>query len=421
MSQPHLFCQRRFFTMFGCMALTAFNDNYYKNALIILITYVLASELHENAALLISVASACFIVPFLLFSGIAGTLADKYPKQWLVRRLKLVEFMLFAGAGIALMSHHITAMMAMLFLLGALAAFFGPVKYAILPELLKRNELLAGTGMVEGGSYVAILLGTIAGSLLVMQPHGTALVAASMAAVGLVGIVAAWNVPETRVAQPALKVHYNLILSIWQMLKVSFLTPTILTAILGISWFWAIGGTYLVQLAVFTKDVVGGSEQIVSFYMALFTIGIAIGSLTCAQLIRRVRAGMLPPLALIGVLICGLDLCFTGYGLPKPTGELIGFSQYFTSLAHYRLVADLLIMAFCGGLFVVPLYTQLQTDSNEAERARVIASNNVMNALFVTAASLLAAGLYALNLEVREVLLGFALLNIPVIARVFWK
>lgn len=421
MSTP-LIAQRRFFSIFSCMALTAFNDNYYKNALTILITYVLAAELGKNAALLISIASACFIVPFFLFSGLAGTLADKYPKQRLVRVIKAVELVLFAAAGAAIISHQITFMMIMLFLLGTLAAFFGPVKYAILPELLKRDEILPGTGLVEGGTYVSILLGTIAGSLLVMMDGGVYWVAGSMVAVAALGLFAARAVPQTAVADPTLKVNYNIATSVWGMLKVAFVTPSILTAILGISWFWAIGGTYLIQLAVFTKDVVGGSEQVVSLYLALFTIGIAVGSLACARLTKRMRrAELLPPLALAGVMICGIDLCIAGYGMPAPTGELLDLKDYFSQFAHFRLVADLVVMAFCGGLFIVPLYTLLQTDSNESERARVIASNNVMNALFIAAASLLAALLYMLKLQVTEVLLIFALLNVPVIGRFFWS
>ncbi len=416
----HLATSRRFTPMFGAMALAAFNDNFYKNALIILITYRLAADSGQHAAFLISLASAAFIVPFFLFSGLAGNIADKISKSYWVRILKIVELGLYIVAGVALHSENEWFMLFALFLLGTLSTFFGPVKYAILPELLKRDEILPATGMVEGGTYVSILIGTLLGALLVLKPNGEWIVSGIMAFIGVIGVVVAYMVPITQAAQPKIKLHWNIFASIWDMLKVAWKNPIILAAIFGISWFWSIGATYLTQLPVFTKEVVGADEQVVSLYMGIFTIGIAIGSLLCSRIVRKVSGGILSPLALAGVMLTGLDLCWVGHHMPAPGATLIGLATYFETIAHIRLLVDLALMSFCGGLFIVPLYALLQTDSHEHERARIIASNNVVNAMFISVASVLAAVLYRFELEVRDVLLIFALLNAPIIV-LLWK
>lgn len=411
---------RRFMPMFGAMALAAFNDNFYKNALIILITYRLAADSGEHAAFLISLASAAFIVPFFLFSGIAGNIADRTSKSRWVVTLKIVELGLYILAGVALHSNHVWFMLFALFLLGSLSTFFGPVKYAILPELLKREQILPATGIVEGGTYVSILIGTLLGALLVLKDNGEWIVSGIMAFVGLLGVISAWLVPLTEAKQPSLVIRWNIVAGIIDMLKVAWKNSLILAAIFGTSWFWSIGATYLTQLPVYTKQVVGANEGVVSMYMGIFTIGIAAGSLLCAKLVQKIPGRTLSPLALAGVMLTGLDLCWVGYHLPAPTGPLIGFNNYFDSVAHIRILVDLTLMSFCGGLFIVPLYALLQTDSDEHERARIIASNNVVNAMFISVASVLCAVLYRLHLEVRDVLLIFALLNMPIIA-LLWK
>lgn len=406
--------------MFGAMALAAFNDNFYKNALIILITYRLAADSGQHAAFLISLASAAFIVPFFLFSGLAGNIADKVSKSLWVRRLKIVELGLYMLAGVALHSNHVWFMLTALFLLGSLSTFFGPVKYAILPELLKRDEILPATGMVEGGTYVSILVGTLLGALLVLKPNGEWIVSGIMLFIGVMGVVVAYMVPVTKAAQPKIVIRWNIFASIWEMLKVAWKNPIILAAIFGISWFWSIGATYLTQLPVFTKEVIGADQQVVSLYMGVFVIGIAVGSLLCSRIVSKIPGGILSPLALAGVMLTGLDLWWVGSHMPPHGGVLTSIGTYFDSVAHIRILADLIIMAFCGGLFIVPLYALLQTDSAEGERARIIASNNVVNAMFISVASVLCAVLYRFDFEVLDVLLAFAVLNLPVIV-LLWK
>lgn len=419
MTSIKLLLSRRFGPMFTCMALGAFNDNFYKNALIIITTYSLAKKVGIEPATLLSIASACFILPFFLFSGLAGELADHFPKHRMVRALKATEFVLILLASAALITQHSWSLMLILFLLGVQAAFFGPTKYAILPELLKKDELLLGNAMVEAGTFLSILLGTLIGGLLILQPHGTQIVAVSLIVASFVGLWMAWQVPQTQVMKRELTINYNVFDSTWKMVRHAFENPGLIFPILGISWFWSIGATYLTQLPVFTKEIIGADEKVVTLFNGVFTVGIALGSFYCPLVIKWFgkRAHYLSAIALTGVLIFGIDVCFIGHHAATPApDELLGLLDYLTSsTSHLRLAVDLFLLAFCGGLFIVPLYTQLQTASAEHERARTIASNNVMNALFIATASILAAIMFGMKFTVLQVLFVFGLLNIPVI------
>lgn len=412
-----LVSSRRFGAMFAAITLSAFNDNFYKNALVILLTFVLAEQMGIETSVLISIASAFFILPFFLCSGLAGELADAMPKHKLVRILKITEALLMFLAAGALIIEQTWILLGLLFLIGVQAAFFGPTKYAILPQLLKREELLLGNGLVEGGTFLSILLGTLIGGLLILQYHGIYMVAAIIVALGLLGVWAAWRVPETPVVNTALRINYNIFQSTWRMVHHAFGNAKISMPILGISWFWAIGATYLVQLPVFTKNVLGGNEIVVTLFNGVFTIGTALGSFICPYIVEKMHARDVSPLALTGVLIFGLDLCWVGAHIVPPGADvLMGLIPYLTaSFDHIRIALDLFLMAFCGGIFIVPLYTQLQTQSEPQERARTIASNNVVNALFIATASVLASVLFAYEFSVLHVLLIFSLLNIPVI------
>lgn len=405
--------------MFVAMALGAFNDNFYKNALIIITTYSLAAKIGIEAATLLSIASACFILPFFLCSGLAGEVADRLPKYQWVRVLKVTEFVLILFASVALVFQHSWSLMAILFLLGVQAAFFGPVKYSILPELLKKEELLQGNAMIEAGTFIAILLGTLVGGLLILQPNGAVIVAAALVSASAIGLWAAYRVPVTTVCELSMRLNYNIFTSTWRMVRHAFENHGLIFPILGISWFWAIGATYLTQMPVFTKEIIGADEKVVTLFNGVFTVGIALGSFFCPLAVKFLgaRAKHLSAIALTGVFAFGVDVCFIGHHASPPTpNELLGLMDYLTASEHHvRLAVDLFFLAFSGGVFIVPLYTQLQTASAEHERARTIASNNVMNAFFIATASILAAVLFGLAFNVLQVLFIFALLNLPVI------
>ena len=408
-----LLLQRRFAPMFLCTCLSAFNDNYFKNALTILITYQLSQSMHANPASIISLAAALFILPFFLFSGIAGRVADRYAKHSLVRISKFTELFLFVCATIALLNAHIYGLLIVLFLLGVQATFFGPVKYAILPSLLKENELIAGNGMTEAGTFVTILLGTMLGGLLILQPHGAEIVGISMIAMSFIGLIASYYVPHTDTANKEVKLSFNPISTTIEMLKISSANPMIWFAILGISWFWAVGATYLTQLPVFTKNVIGGNEEIVTLFMATFSVGVGIGSLACNRIMHGKVNLRYAPWALLGIAITGFDIWFATANVHQATDQIIGIKNYLNDWQDWRLVLDLALLSICGGLFIVPLYTLLQTRGQDSMRARSIAGNNVINAFFISVASLAAAGAYSQGFDVRDVFFVTALLGFP--------
>ena len=420
MTSLKLLLSRRFGPMFTCMALGAFNDNFYKNALIIITTYSLAKQMGMEVGILLNIAGAAFILPFFLFSGIAGEMSDRVAKHQLVRILKITELLLVFVASIALLVQHSWSMLITLFLLGVQAAVFGPVKYSILPELVTKDELLHGNAIIEGGTFLSILSGTLIGGLLILRPNGPAIVAMVMLSASVLGVWAAWRVPTTHVKSSNLRINYNIFSSTWRMVRHAFENPGLIFPILGISWFWAIGATYLTQLPVFTKEIIGADEKVVTLFNGVFTVGIALGSFYCPLVIKWLgeRAKHLSVIALIGVFAFGVDVCFIGHHVAPPDADdaLLGVVGYLTaSPSHIRLAIDLFLLAFCGGMFIVPLYTQMQMMSDEHERARTIASNNVMNALFIATAFALAAFLFWLEFNVLQVLFIFALLNLPII------
>ena len=403
------------------MALGAFNDNFYKNTLIILTTYSLAAKMGYEANTLLSAAQFVFILPFFLCSGLAGEIADRVPKHQLVRILKVTEFVLVVAASVALVFQNSWTLVTVLFLLGIQAAVFGPVKYSILPELVTPEELLQGNAIVESGTFLSILSGTVIGGLIILRPHGPETVAMMMLVAAALGLWAAWRVPLTYVKSSELKINYNVLSSTWRMVRHAFENPGLIFPILGISWFWAIGATYLIQLPVFTKEIIGADERVVTLFNGVFTVGIALGSFYCPFVIKYLgsRARHLSAIALTGVFVFGLDVCFIGHHVAatvQDDDELLGIVAYLTaSPSHIRLAVDLFLLAFCGGMFIVPLYTQMQRISAEHERARTIASNNVMNALFIAVASGITAALSAMGFSVLNILFVFALLNLPVI------
>jgi acyl-[acyl-carrier-protein]-phospholipid O-acyltransferase/long-chain-fatty-acid--[acyl-carrier-protein] ligase len=417
MSVSNLLFGRRFGAIFACITLSAFNDNFYKNALVILLTYQVADKLGIDPSVMISMAAAFFILPFFLCSGLAGELADAMPKHKLVRILKVTEVVLMIAAAVALYVQWIYALLAILFFIGVQAAFFGPMKYAILPQLLKREELLVGNGLVEGGTFLSILLGTLVGGALILQPSGVLIVSATLVVISLVGAWAAWFVPVTDVAHPEIRLNYNVFISAWRMVRHACANPALLVPILGISWFWAIGTIYLTQLPVFTKEVIGGNEMVVTLFNGSFTIGVALGSFLCPYIAKFFEARRISQWALAGVFLFGLDLCWMGFHFSRAEADaLMGLVPFLkSSLDHVRITLDFLLMAFCGGVFIVPLYTQLQVNSVPIERARTIASNNVMNAMFIATASGISSILFAQKVSVLNVMLLFTLLNVPVI------
>ncbi|WP_342643258.1 MFS transporter [Rhodoligotrophos ferricapiens] len=413
-SQFGLLTKRRFLPLFITQALGAFDDNVLRNAIAILITFHLAVKQDLNAPLLVTVAAALFIAPFFLFSALAGQLADKYDKGSLVRAIKLGELGFAIVAGASLFTENAAFMLSVLFLSGTLATFFGPIKYGILPQHLNERELVGGNAMVETGTFLAILLGLLFGGLVVMTNHGIAIVAATMVVTAIAGYLVALAIPKAPPPAPDLKIDWNLLSATQAVLAYAFRDRVILQAMLCISWFWAIGAVFLAQFPSFTRLVLGADEAVSNLLIAAFTVGIAIGSLLCNRLLRGAISARLAPLAGLALTLCALDLVWASSGLPPagPQTRLMGFMDFLSTIQHWRVMADLTGMAIAGGLFVVPLYALMQSESPPELRSRIIAAANIMNALFMAAATGLAAALIGAGISIHGVFLVFGLINL---------
>jgi len=397
--QFHLLQEKRFLPFFSTQFLGAFNDNVFKNALIVLLTFHAASWTTLKPELLSNLAAGIFILPFFLFSATAGQLADKYDKAKLARLVKVLEIgiMGVAAAGFALKS--LSWLMAALFLMGLHSTLFGPVKYAILPQHLKENELIGGNALIEAGTFVAILLGTLAGGLLAAMDNGPAWISGFALAVAVAGYLTSRGIPAAPPPAPELKINLNPVSETWRNIGFARGNRTVFLAILGISWFWLYGALFLAQFPAYAKNVLGGGEMAVTLLLAVFIVGISVGSLLCERLSgKHVEIGLVP-FGSIGLSLFGLDLAFASPAA-LPAGAPLSLLALLAMPEIWRVLVDLLLIGVFGGFFIVPLYALVQVRSSEAMRARVIAANNILNALFMVAGSLAAAALLGHGLSI---------------------
>ena len=412
-SQFSLLAARRFGPFFGTQFLGAFNDNLFKNALIVLLTFQTAQWTVLKPELLANLAAGIFILPFFLFSATAGQLADKYDKAMLARLVKLLEIaiMLIAGAGFSL--HSLALLLSSLFLLGLHSTLFGPVKYAILPQHLREDELVGGNALIEAGTFVAILLGTLAGGLLAGGERGTLWITGAGLATAAAGYAASRGIPAAPAPEPGLRINTNPITETWHNIGFARENRTVFLSILGISWFWLFGALMLAQFPAYAKNVLGGNESSVTLLLGVFTLGIGLGSLLCERLsARHVEIGLVP-FGSIGLTVFGLDLAFaspaSAPSYPLPTLALLA------QPSTLHVLIDLFAIGLFGGFFIVPLYALMQIRSSESHRARIIAANNIVNALFMVVGAGAAAGLLAGGLSIPA-LFGVAALCNAVVA-----
>ena len=403
----------RFRPFFLTQFLGAFNDNLFKNALVVLLTFQSAQWTTMRPEVLANLAAGVFILPFFLFSATAGQLADKYDKAMLARMVKVLEMgiMLVAAAGFAL--HSLAVLMSALFLLGLHSTLFGPVKYAILPQHLKEDELIGGNALVEAGTFVAILIGTLAGGLLAGAGVDPVWVAGAGFVVAALGWLASRSIPVAPAPAPQLVVSPNPLTETWRNIGFARENRTVFLSILGISWFWLYGALFLAQFPAFAKNVLGGGEGAVTLLLATFTIGIGIGSLLCERMsAKHVELGLVP-FGSIGLTVFGLDiglaaLPLAGGSMPLPVTALLGFGS------TWRILFDLFMVGLFGGFFIVPLYALVQLRSAPETRARIIAANNIMNALFMVVGAGAAAGLLGTGLSIPMLFIVAAICNAAV-------
>ncbi len=410
-SQFALLASRRFLPLAVTQFLGAFNDNLFKNALVILITYVLAARSGLNAQVLVVSAGGIFILPFFLFSATAGQLADKYDKAALTRWIKLAEIVLMLGAAFGFFLGSVWLLMAVLFLMGSQSAFFGPIKFGILPDHLAEDELVAGNALIETTTFLAILLGTLLGGLAVLAEGGLALVSGLVVAVALAGWFASFSIPPTRPAAPDLQVSYNVLGETWRIVRYASANRVIFLCILGISWFWLVGATFLSLFPTLAKDVIGANQEVVTLFLITFSVGIAAGSLLCNRLLKGEVHATYVPLGAVGISLFAVDLFLSTRHLAPAGADLIGVAAFLKEPGAWRVLADLVLVAVSGGLYIVPLNAMLQQRSPESHRARNIAANNVINALFMVGGAGISAALLERGTSVPQLFLLMAAVN----------
>jgi MFS family permease len=391
-SQFALLANRRFGPLFVTQFFGAFNDNLFKNALVVLLTFQAASWTTLKPEVLTNIAAGIFMLPFFLFSATAGQLADKLDKARLARYTKLLEIVIVLLAALGFVLQSLPFLLGVLFLMGLQSTLFGPVKYAILPQHLRPDELVGGNALVEAGTYVAILLGTLFGGLLAGVSDGTAWISVVALAVAVIGYLASRGIPLAPAPKPELEINPNILTETWRCIHFARENRSVFLSILGISWFWLYGSLFLAQFPVYTKVLLGGGESMVTLLLAVFSIGIGGGSLVCEKLSRHKLELGLVPFGALGMTLFGFDLAWVSpdhagldASLPLPLMALLA------DPAIWRVLADLLLLGACGGIYCVPLYALVQQRSNPVCRARVIAANNILNALFMVAGAIFAA------------------------------
>ena len=411
-SQFRLLGERRFGPFFAVQFLGAMNDNIFKQALVILLAYQTASFTAMSSDTLQNLAQALFILPFFLFSATAGQIADKYEKSRLITLIVSLELAIMALGAWGLVRHNLQVLLAALFLGGAQSTLFGPVKYAILPQSLKEDELIGGNGLVEMGTSVAILAGMVAGGWMVAKAWGITGVAILTCTLSAIGIAASLFIPRAPAADPQLRINFNPLTETVRCVRIAAGNRTVWLSILGVSWFWFYGAMLVTQFPNLSKNVLGGSETVVTLLLVTFSLGIGLGSLACERLSgRKVELGLVP-FGSIGLTLFAIDLWLatrTPFGLAGA-----GVGEFLDHARSWRVLADLGLIGLFGGLYIVPLYALIQSRSDPAHRSRVIAANNILNAAFIVAAAGISIGLLALGLSIPQLILVLGLMNAAV-------
>ncbi|HEV2620815.1 MAG TPA: MFS transporter [Frateuria sp.] len=417
MSQFTLLGQRRFAPFFWTQALGAFNDNAFRNALVMLVAFQMGLD-DKSVSLYTNLAPALFILPFFLFSATAGQLAEKYEKARIIRWVKLFEIGAMALAAVGFLTHDTALLLTVLFLMGLHSTTFGPIKYAILPQALRPEELVGGNGLVETGTQLAMLVGMIAGnSLMLVAGVGPWLSSAATIAVAVAGYLASRRIPAAPATAPQLRFNWNPLSETARVLGIVRRDGAVFNAVLGISWFWFFGTVLIAQLPNYTRETLGGDGSVNTLVLTLFSIGTGVGALLCERMSgRRVEIGLVP-LGAFGLTVFGVDLYFARHGAAVAHG--LDWLAFLRGGGSWRIVLDLTLIGVFAGFYVVPLFAFVQARAPREQLSRVIAGNNIVNALLIVLAAGFGLGLGALGLDAVEIFLAAALLNVAVAAYIF--
>ena len=412
----HLISERRFLPYFCTQFLGAFNDNIYRYAFAILVTYFLAKN-SQDGGVIINAALVAFILPYFIFGAIAGQLADKYEKAVLIRRIKLAEIVIMLLGSAALYFESTYGMLAILFALGTQSAFFGPIKYSILPQHVSKDELLDANAYVEAGTFIAILLGTILGGAL-GRPENQYFLMTAIIGFAVLGWFAARAIPTAPAAAPSLKVSFNIPMITLKIIRQTYANRPVFMSILANSWFWFFGAIVLTQFPLFAKEVLAGDENVAILLLATFSIGIGLGSYACSIFSRgRVEMGLVP-FGAIGISFFTWQLGRTNIEMAD---QLRTLTEIIAVPGAWWVIVNLTMIAFSAGLFIVPLYAFMQMYSEEEHRSRTIAVNNIINSIFMVIAGVIAAVLLALEFNVLQIFKIAAVLNALMAIYIFYQ
>jgi MFS family permease len=421
MSQFQLLKTRRFSPLFFTQFLGAFNDNVYKNALVILIIFQGSSLYGIDTNLIVTLSAGIFILPFFLFSATAGQLADCYEKSQLIRRVKILEIIIMSFAIIAFYYQNILILIILLFLMGTQSTLFGPLKYSILPQHLASEELTGANGLISMGTFLAILLGTILGGILISIPHNGALIIGYLVIIlAILGFLSSRYIPAAA-STDKIKINWNIATETIKMMRYALEDRSVFIAIIAISWFWFIGATYLSQVPAYSKYILGSNNEVVTLLLSMFSIGIGLGSMLCERMSNgRIEPGLVP-LGAIGIIIFSIDIYFSSLhfialSLPEAQMNAIQFLDIATS---WRVLLDLALIGLFGGFYIVPLNAMVQKRSKPNHRARVIAANNILNALFMVISALSTVAVLQSGFTIAEIFLSLGILTAIVTAILF--
>lgn len=418
-SQFHLLASKRFAPFFGTQFLGAFNDNVFKNALMGMVTYgVLSTSLELNQ--MNNIGAMLFIMPFFLFSAIGGQLADKYDKAQLIRYIKLAEIIIMGFAAVCFLLESTVGLMIMLFLMGSQTALFVPSKYGLIPQHLNDDELVGGNGLIEMGTFLAILTGTITAGLISTQENSLTLVAITVVGLSIAGYLMSLRIPPAPPRDQHMKIDFNPITATLYTLRFCRRNPSVFIGTIGISWFWFMGASYLTQLFVFTKDYLHGDQGVVTLLLATFSIGIALGSLICERLSGYKLELGLVPFSILGITVAGVDLYFYP-AMPEIDGFLSA-AEFIKMAPAWNIIIDFLLLGTFAGLYVVPLFTMVQKRAELTHMSRIVAAISIMNAFFMILSAVSAMILITmLGWTIPEFFLWLAGMNLVVGAYMFHK
>jgi 1-acyl-sn-glycerol-3-phosphate acyltransferase len=409
-SQFSLLRQRRFAPFFGTQFFGALNDNIFRNGLVILITFQGVQVLGLGHTLLANVAAFLFILPFFLFSATAGQLADKYEKSMLMRRVKLLEIGLMLLAAIALLTQQYAILLFVLFLMGCQSTLFGPVKYAYLPQKLHTDELIGGNALVESGTYVAIIVGLIIGVEAVdFESDRQIVLAAALVLVACIGYLTSRQIPKTQAVDPDLKINWNAWKETRRIVSFAREEKSVFLSILGISWFWFFGSAMTIQMPAYTADVLNGNESIVTALLVAFAVGVGLGSLLCERMSgHRIELGLVP-FGSIGMSLFSIDLYFAQPEAATTTIATVG--EFLGRAGSWRILVDLALIGAFGGFYSVPLYALIQKRSERRYLSRIIAANNIINALLMVSAAVFSIIILSAGFSIPELYIFIAIMN----------